>query len=148
MGFFDKIKDMFHVQSEEIDDNYEIAYEQENKIQDVTPSQQRIQHIQKKISEGKDMAKINLVEPRVYKEVENIAPLLLERQAILLNLRRMDEAQATRVIDYLAGIAFAVGGDIQKISSDIFMITPANIEVESILSEGLEHNQLDFLDSI
>lgn len=148
MGFFDKIKDMFHVQSEEIDDNYEIAYEQENKIQDVTPSQQRIQHIQKKISEGKDMAKINLVEPRVYKEVENIAPLLLERQAILLNLRRMDEAQATRVIDYLAGIAFAVGGDIQKISSDIFMITPANIEVESMLSEDLEHNQLDFLDSI
>lgn len=148
MGFFDKIKDMFHVQSEEIDDNYEIAYEQENKIQDVTPSQQRMQHIQKKISEGKDMAKINLVEPRVYKEVENIAPLLLERQAILLNLRRMDEAQATRVIDYLAGIAFAVGGDIQKISSDIFMITPANIEVESMLSEDLEHNQLDFLDSI
>lgn len=147
MGLFDKMKNVFQISSEEFEDDYEVVYET-GEQQVVSSVEKRAKNIQNKINEGKNMAKINIVEPRVYAEIENIAPLLLEKQALLLNLKRVDEAQATRIIDYMAGIAYAVGGDIQKISADIFLIVPANIEVEGMLSEDLDNKQLDFIDSI
>lgn len=147
MGLFDKMKNVFQISSEEFEDDYEVVYET-GEQQVVSSVEKRAKNIQNKINEGKNMAKINIVEPRVYAEIENIAPLLLEKQALLLNLKRVDEAQATRIIDYMAGIAYAVGGDIQKISVDIFLIVPANIEVEGMLSEDLDNKHLDFIDSI
>lgn len=99
--------------------------------------------------EGKTMkTKINIVEPRVYSEVEAIAALLIEKQAVLLNLKRVDEMQARRIIDYMAGIAYATNGDVQKLSADIFLCVPANIEIEGMLSDEVDPNHLDFFDAL
>lgn len=99
--------------------------------------------------EGKTMkTKINVVEPRVYSEVEAIAALLIEKQAVILNLKRVDEMQARRIIDYMAGIAYATNGDVQKLSADIFLCVPANIEIEGMLSDDMDPNHFDFLESL
>ncbi|MBS4750556.1 DUF552 domain-containing protein [Granulicatella sp. zg-ZJ] len=146
MGIKDTFSKWFKVADDDLDyDNYGENYEVETATE-VLPAVQK-KFVQKKY-EGKDMAKINIVEPRVYSEVETIAALLLEKQAVLLNLRRVDEAQARRIIDYMAGIAYAIGGDVQKLSGDIFLCAPSNIEIEGMLSEESEANHINFLDSI
>lgn len=139
MSFKETISRFFRVNQ---DDDYETDEIEDNMSNDYVTKKG-----QAKIREGKDMAKINILEPRVYSEVETIASLLLEKQAALLNLRRVDDTQARRIIDYLAGIAYAIGGDVQKLSDSIFLCVPANIEIEGILNDD-NQNRLDFLEQM
>ena len=46
-----------------------------------------------------------------------------------MNLQRIERDQARRIVDFLSGTVYAIGGDIQKIGTDIFLCTPDNVEV-------------------
>lgn len=109
----------------------------------------RFQKQTTRINKENDMANINIIEPRVYGEVEAMAAILLEHKAIIVNFRRMDKAQAARVIDYLAGIIFAVRGSVQKLSNDIFLFAPENFTIDGTIdSQDVENSRLDFVDSL
>ena len=46
-----------------------------------------------------------------------------------MNLQRIDKISAKRIIDFLSGTVYAIGGDIQRVGTDIFLCTPDNVEV-------------------
>ena len=50
-----------------------------------------------------------------------------------MNLQRIDKISAKRIIDFLSGTVYAIGGDIQRVGTDIFLCTPDNVEVEEVL---------------
>ena len=82
---------------------------------------------------------ITIVEPRLYSEVQEISDHLLENQSIIVNFRRMDHEQATKTIDFLMGVTYAVKGDIQRLGEEIFICTPQSVKVNgSELSEFTE----------
>ena len=72
------------------------------------------------------------MEPRVYAEAQDIADQLKNRKAVVVNLQRIEHDQARRIVDFLSGTVYAIGGDIQKIGTDIFLCTPDNVEVSGI----------------
>ena len=83
-------------------------------------------------------SKIVLCRPEHFgEEIKNIADELLKMHAVVLNLELAPKAEARRLIDFLSGIAYAIEGKIKKVSADIFLITPRNMEIEGedILSE-------------
>ncbi|MFB7158959.1 cell division protein SepF [Lysinibacillus sp. NPDC056232] len=79
-------------------------------------------------------AKVVLVEPRVYAEAQDIAEHLKNRRATIVNLQRIEREQGVRIIDFLSGTVYALGGDIQRIGKDIFLCTPENVEVSGEIS--------------
>jgi cell division inhibitor SepF len=79
-------------------------------------------------------AKVVLVEPRVYAEAQDIAEHLKNKRATIVNLQRIDREQGVRIIDFLSGTVYALGGDIQRIGKDIFLCTPDNVEVSGEIS--------------
>ncbi|MFC9538446.1 cell division protein SepF [Lysinibacillus sp. NPDC056959] len=79
-------------------------------------------------------AKVVLVEPRVYAEAQDIAEHLKNRRATIVNLQRIERDQGVRIIDFLSGTVYALGGDIQRIGKDIFLCTPENVEVSGEIS--------------
>ncbi|QDQ01626.1 cell division protein SepF [Lysinibacillus fusiformis] len=79
-------------------------------------------------------AKVVLVEPRVYAEAQDIAENLKNKRATIVNLQRIDREQGVRIIDFLSGTVYALGGDIQRIGKDIFLCTPDNVEVSGEIS--------------
>ncbi|MDP4085396.1 MAG: cell division protein SepF [Bacillota bacterium] len=85
-------------------------------------------------------SKVILVEPRVYAEAQDVADHLKNRRAIVVNLQRIERDQAKRIVDFLSGTVYAIGGDIQKVGPSIFLCTPDNIEVSGNISE-LMHEQ-------
>ncbi|MBS4762024.1 cell division protein SepF [Carnobacteriaceae bacterium zg-ZUI252] len=93
-------------------------------------------------------AVVNICEPRVYSEVEDMATLLMDKQVIIVNFKRMDKAQAGRVIDYLTGIIFAVNGSVQKLQNEIFLFTPADITIAGVLDGNEDQNVTDYLDMV
>ncbi len=79
-------------------------------------------------------SKLVLIEPRVYAEAQDIAEHLKQRRATVVNLQRIDRDQGKRIIDFLSGTVYALGGDIQRIGNDIFLCTPENVEVSGEIS--------------
>ena len=82
---------------------------------------------------------ITIVEPRLYSEVQEVSDYLLSNQSVIVNFRRMDHEQATKMIDFLMGVTYAVKGDIQRLGDEIFICTPQSVTVNgSDLSEFTE----------
>lgn len=60
----------------------------------------------------------------------------------MVNLQRIDHDQAKRIVDFLSGTVYAIGGDIQKIGMNIFLCTPDNVEVSGNISEFLQEHDI------
>jgi len=79
-------------------------------------------------------SKVVLFEPRVYAEAQEIADHLKSRRAVVVNLQRIQHDQAKRIVDFLSGTVYAIGGDIQQVGSKIFLCTPDNVDVTGSIS--------------
>ncbi|MFD1777817.1 cell division protein SepF [Fredinandcohnia salidurans] len=86
-------------------------------------------------------SKVILFEPRVYAEAQEIADHLKNRRAVVVNLQRVQHDQAKRIVDFLSGTVYAIGGDIQRIGANIFLCTPDNIDVSGNISEIVSNEE-------
>ena len=87
--------------------------------------------------------KMILLEPRAFSESQQIADHLKKRNTVVVNMKRVTSEQAKRIIDFLSGTVYAIGGDLQKIGVGIFLCTPKNVNVEGTISEEDSKNQED-----
>lgn len=85
-------------------------------------------------------AKVILLEPRTYDEAQEIADHLKARKAVIINLQRISHEQAKRIVDFLSGTVYAIGGDIQKLGSNIFLCTPDNVDVSGTITEMMQEH--------
>ena len=82
--------------------------------------------------------KMILVEPRAYSESQTIADHLKKRNSVVVNLKRVTSDQAKRIIDFLTGCIYAIGGDLQKLGNGIYLCTPKNVTVQGKMTDGTE----------
>mgnify|MGYP004526859279 FL=1 len=87
-------------------------------------------------------SKMILLEPRAYSESQQIADYLKERNAVVVNLKRVTPDQAKRIVDFLSGTLYAIGGDLQKLGGGIFLCTPNNVNVEGKISDDTQPNKV------
>ena len=80
-------------------------------------------------------SKMMLLEPRAYSESQQIADYLKGRNSVVVNLKRVTPDQAKRIVDFLSGTLYAIGGDLQKLGGGIFLCTPNNVNVEGKISD-------------
>lgn len=85
-------------------------------------------------------SKMVLVEPRSFNEVQEIADHLRARKVVIINLHRVREDHARRMIDFLGGTVYALDGSIQKVGKDIYLCTPDNVEVQGNITDWTEGN--------
>lgn len=93
---------------------------------------------QLKDEDGKTTNKMILVEPRAYSESQQIADYLKGRNTVVVNLKRVTSDQAKRLIDFLTGTIYAIGGDLQKLGNGIYLCTPNNVNVQGKMTDGEE----------
>ena len=89
-------------------------------------------------SVSKNGSKMVLVEPRAYSESQTIADHLKGRNSVVVNLKRVTNDQAKRIIDFLSGTLYAIGGDMQKLGNGIYLCTPKNVTVDGRMSDAEE----------
>lgn len=82
--------------------------------------------------------KLVLLEPRAFSETQQIADQLKGRNTVVVNLKRVTTDQAKRIIDFLSGTIYAIGGDIQKVGGGIFLCTPNNVKVNGKITDETE----------
>ena len=79
--------------------------------------------------------KMILLEPRAYSESQQIADHLKKKNTVVVNMKRVTPDQAKRIVDFLYGTIYAIGGDLQKLGGGIFLCTPNNVNVEGKISD-------------
>ncbi len=79
--------------------------------------------------------KMILIEPRANSESQQIADHLKNRNSVVVNLKRVTSDQAKRIIDFLSGTVYAIGGDLQKIGPGIYLCTPRNVNIQGKITE-------------
>ena len=82
--------------------------------------------------------KMILLEPRAYSESQQIADHLKNRNSVVVNLKRVTSDQAKRIIDFLSGCIYAIGGTMQKIGVGIYLCTPKNVNVQGKITDESE----------
>lgn len=82
-------------------------------------------------------SKMMLLEPRAYSESQQIADHLKDRNAVVVNLKRVTPDQGKRIVDFLSGTLYAIGGDLQKLGGGIFLCTPNNVNVEGKITDDV-----------
>ncbi|MCE4048391.1 MULTISPECIES: cell division protein SepF [Bacillaceae] len=157
MSIKSKIKTFFFLEDEDYEEEeYEQEQEPVRNQQRQQPTQsyfQQQQQQQQPVQQQKQnvvslqsvqkSSKVFLVEPRVYAEAQDIADQLKNRRAVVVNLQRIDKEQGKRIVDFLSGTVYAIGGDIQKVGTDIFLCTPDNVEVSGNISQILQETEFE-----
>jgi len=82
--------------------------------------------------------KMILLEPRAYSESQQIADHLKNRNSVVVNLKRVTSAQAKRIIDFLSGCVYSIGGTMQKIGVGIYLCTPKNVNIQGKITDDNE----------
>ncbi|GAE33871.1 cell division protein SepF [Halalkalibacter akibai] len=144
MGMKSKLKRFFELEDEfeeveEYDErfvNEEIEPKRRSRSQQTKPqaAPQNVVSLQS-VQKG---TKVILLEPTTYDEAQEIADHLKNRKAVIINLQRISYDQAKRIVDFLSGTVYAIGGDIQKVGSNIFLCTPDNVDVSGTITEMIQ----------
>ncbi len=78
-----------------------------------------------------------VIKPTSVEDAREITDTLLDNHTVLLNMEGLDVDMAQRIIDFTSGSTYAIGGNLQKISHYIFILTPKNVDVSGDFQEIL-----------
>jgi cell division inhibitor SepF len=73
--------------------------------------------------------KVMVVEPFTFDDAQHVADHLKNRKPVVINFENTDKEVAKRMIDFISGTTYALGGAIQKIGNNIFLCAPNNVDV-------------------
>jgi len=78
---------------------------------------------------GSPMAKITTLRPKDYSEARTIGERFRDGTPVIMDLVSMDNADAKRLVDFAAGLAFALRGSFDKVATKVFLLSPADVDV-------------------
>jgi cell division inhibitor SepF len=74
------------------------------------------------------LGRIVTLHPTSYNEARTIGEHYRDGTPVIMNLTEMDDADAKRLVDFAAGLAFALRGSIDKVTNKVFLISPPNVD--------------------
>jgi len=77
------------------------------------------------------MDQIFTIHPRFYNEARTVGERYRLGQPVLMNLSDMDESERKRLVDFASGLVFGLHGSIERVTSKVFLLTPANVRVST-----------------
>ncbi|QNG18538.1 cell division protein SepF [Rhodococcus triatomae] len=81
--------------------------------------------------EGGPLSKITTLRPRDYSEARTIGERFRDGTPVIMDLVEMSNADAKRLVDFAAGLAFALRGSFDKVATKVFLLSPADIDVSA-----------------
>lgn len=80
-------------------------------------------------AEGAPVSTLSTVHPRSYNDAKAIGEAFRSGMPVIMNVTELGENEAKRLVDFAAGLVFGLHGSISRITSKVFLLTPANVDV-------------------
>lgn len=85
------------------------------------------------LSIGGSNIELKVVKPSQFGQILTAGDYLVEGKTVLLNLEDVDGALRRRMIDFIAGAAYALNATIKKASSSSYFIAPRDVDVGGVI---------------
>jgi len=160
MGMINKLLDVLNLSNDYDDEEYDDGYGDEDDYEETKSTRKRLfsgktesdndneldekskqtklvtrqknKVIQMKNNRGLEVC---VIRPTSIEDAREITDTLLSGKAVVLNLEGIHVEVAQRIIDFSAGSSYSIGGNLQKITNYIFIITPPNVDVSGDFQE-------------
>jgi hypothetical protein len=81
--------------------------------------------------------RVSVMSPRSFEEAQDLADRFKRRQLVVVNLRNVDCELSRRMVDFCAGLAYALGGQVRPVADRLLLLTPQDVEVSNREDEQL-----------
>ncbi|MFI6869593.1 cell division protein SepF [Nocardia sp. NPDC050406] len=81
--------------------------------------------------EGSTLSKITTLRPSTYAEAAIIGERFRDGTPVIMDLVEMSNSDARRLVDFAAGLAFALRGSFDKVATKVFLLSPADVDVSA-----------------
>lgn len=130
-NFMDKFKYFIGVDGYEEDE----LEEQEDDLELPMPTKsKRVNNNVVNIHTNSNM-KIVVHEPLTYEEAPEIVDDLKARKAVVVNFQQLEIGLKRQIFDFINGALYTMDGKIQKVTKDIFILAPKNVEIDGLKEE-------------
>lgn len=134
---FDKVIGIMGFSDEEVDEEFLDEEEKEEVGREEVRNSSRKSaqvvsiHTQKQV-------KVVVLEPTSFEESQNIADQLKNRRPVIVNLENTDRNLAKRIVDFVSGATYALGGNMQKVGQGIFLFVPNNVDISGEMRDDVK----------
>ncbi len=159
MSVFDKFKNLLGLEDDYVDEDYYdddyINKDYYDKKEDYSDSQEPVVEYQEPVKPAtnrfkksnvvsindnfsSDRVKILIHEPINYEDAPPVLDDIIAKNVVVLNLEMLEIDVKKKTFDFVSGGIYAIDGKIQKVSKDIFVIAPKEIEIDGKLKDQIQ----------
>ncbi len=91
---------------------------------------------------GQSQLKVVILQPDKFEDAQDISDHLKNNKPIVVNLENIEKEEAQRIVDFLSGAVYALDGNIQKVSTGIFLVAPQNVDIMGDLKEEFSNKSV------
>ena len=150
MGFMDKIKEVVGIEIEDEDEELlepvKTAKEEKRESRDdkrsaaaserrqQTPKMETVARteVTRQTMGGNKYTsqfKMVVIEPNGFEECPKLVDSLKAKKPVIINLENLETEVARKIFDFLSGATYALNGNVQKVTNNIFVFAPENVDV-------------------
>lgn len=86
--------------------------------------------------------RVHVIEPVEFGDAQEIGDRLRENQPVIITISEVEAELARRLIDFCSGATYVLGGTMERVAKNVFLLTPANVEVPSEEKQRLRERGL------
>lgn len=114
-------------------------YEQAKPAKQTKKSYGKVVHM-KSIPGGGSM-EVRVITPMMHEDSKEISDTLNSGIPVVLNLTKIANPDlAQRILDFTSGAVYAINGNLQEVTSHIYVVTPSTVPISGNFDEMLEGN--------
>jgi cell division inhibitor SepF len=85
-----------------------------------------------------------VIHPESYDEAQNICDHIKSQKPVIINLEKIEHNIAQRIMDFISGSCYTLNGNLQRVTNNIFIIAPENVDIAGDFKEELKSNGIIF----
>ncbi len=84
-----------------------------------------------------------LISPDTFNDSIRISDELKKNKMVIVNLEDIDFEEARKIVDFVSGTVYALGGSINKVSSKIIAFSPIFVDVQNTITVRRKDKGMD-----
>ena len=131
MGLLDSVKGFIGMNDDDYDyDDYDYEdaadeeFEQESKSGFSRKSSPKVVPMTRT-----GQSRIIIMKPSNFDDSRDVSDELKARRPVIFDVGSLTTDEARRIVDFVAGTVYGLGGSIERVSGGIFVAVPANIDI-------------------
>lgn len=86
-------------------------------------------------SRSLDLSRITTLHPTTYNDARTVGDNFRDGVPVIMNLSDMRDEDAKRLVDFAAGLVFAVQGTLERVTSKVFLVSPPHVAVSAVVAD-------------